>query len=92
MFFDPKIDVEKHDISSIMGAWGALGSIFLVLGGFGTGRFFDGFRDQKKKRVQNPEKYKTNVPRGDRGEMEPAGPTPRRGEGGEANLPPGSEG
>ena len=52
-FLGPKFDFEKHEISHKICPWGALGSIFLIFWGFGTGRFFDGFRDRKKW-VQNP--------------------------------------
>ena len=81
MFFEQKMDVKKHELSSKIGPWGALGSFFLIFLRFLKGSFFDGFRDRKKW-VQNLENLTKVVPSGDRGEPGEAGPRPRRGEGG----------
>ena len=62
-FFDPKMDVKKHELSSKIGPWGALGSFFLIFLRFSKGSFFDGFRDRKKW-VQNLEKSGKSGPEG----------------------------
>ena len=80
-FLDPKFDLKKHEISHKICPWGALGSIFLIFWGLGTGCFFDGFRDRKKW-VQNPETSEKMVPGGDRGETS----QPSRGQGGPPPL------
>ena len=63
MFFDQKVDVKKHDSSAQISPRAALGSVFWILGGFGRGRFFDGFWDRKKW-VQNLVKSDKSSPEG----------------------------
>jgi hypothetical protein len=76
-FFGQKLDVKKHENYHKICPCGALGSSLLIFGAFGTGCFFDGFRDRKKW-VQNLENLTKVVPSGDRGEPGEAGPRPRR--------------
>jgi len=90
-FFDPKMDVKKHEISFKIWPWGAIGLIFLDFRRFLKGSFFDGFRDRKKW-VQNLEKSGKSGPEGWPRWVGTSRAEAKEGGGGEVNLPPGSEG